>query len=69
LYWQTTKRKESKMFGSKREREQELRIAKLEGRIASLTDRISILEINSMNKAKAPRAKKITRDADGKFIN
>lgn len=57
------------MFGSKREREQELRIAKLEGRIASLTDRISILEINSMNKAKAPRAKKITRDADGKFIN
>ena len=57
------------MFGSKREREQELRIARLEGRIASLADRVSILEINSMNKAKAPRAKKITRDADGKFIN
>ena len=57
------------MFGRKREREQELRIAKLEGRVASLNDRISILEINSMNKAKAPRAKKITRDADGKFIN
>lgn len=57
------------MFGSKREREQELRIAKLEGRLASLADRVSILEINSMNKAKAPRATKITRDVNGKFIN
>ena len=57
------------MFGRKREREQELRIAKLESRVASLNDRISTIEINFINKAKAPRATKITRDVNGKFIN